>query len=283
MLMDPSALSGTATRAGPASVGSGSVTSGTVAQDSVVSNGVDSGFVVEKRKRDLLELSVGYGLILFVIWAPNPWQRLLYWAALGWVVLTTCVSFEGRRAMGLRIGGLLRSLWVVGVALLMAGIAGVVANRIHTLHLPGGLSMLVERYWAYGIWAFLQQFLLLDFFLLRLLRLLPNRKSAVVAAASLFAIAHVPNPILTPLTLIWGLAACLIFLAYRNLYTLGMAHAILGICIAVTVPGPVDHNMRVGLGYLAYRAPGHHRHRSHRDQIVSTEAWVIAEAATRRS
>jgi hypothetical protein len=34
-----------------------------------------------------------------------------------------------------------------------------------------------------------------------------------------------------------------------------MAHAIMGIAIAITIPGPVDHNMRVGLGYLTYHHP----------------------------
>jgi membrane protease YdiL (CAAX protease family) len=71
-------------------------------------------------------------------------------------------------------------------------------------------------------------------------------------AAVIFAVAHLPSPILTPVTLIWGFAACLLFLRYRNLYPLAMAHAILGISIAITIPGPVDHNMRVGLGYLTY-------------------------------
>jgi hypothetical protein len=104
----------------------------------------------------------------------------------------------------------------------------------------------------------------------------------VIVAAGLFAFAHLPNPILTPLTLIWGLAACLLFLRYRNVYTLAIVHAVFGICIAVTVPGPVDHNMRVGLGYLTYRPHDHH-HRSQKDHIVSTDAWVIADAPTRRS
>ena len=56
-------------------------------------------------------------------------------------------------------------------------------------------------------------------------------------AALLFALAHLPNPILAPITLIWGLAACLLFLRYRNLYPLMIAHAILGITIAITIPG----------------------------------------------
>jgi hypothetical protein len=102
------------------------------------------------------------------------------------------------------------------------------------------------------IWAVLQQFVLQDFFLLRLLRLLPSRSAAVVTAAVLFSIAHIPNPLLTIATLAWGTAACFLFLKYRNLYVLGIAHGILGLCIAISVPNAVHHHMRVGLGYLRY-------------------------------
>jgi hypothetical protein len=45
----------------------------------------------------------------------------------------------------------------------------------------------------------------------------------------------------------------------------------------VVVPDSLHHHMRVGVGYYRY-----HPHRSQRDQIVSTEAWVTAEAPTRR-
>ena len=65
---------------------------------------------------------------------------------------------------------------------------------------------------------------------------------------------HLPNPILTAASFVWGLAACLLFLRYRNLYILAITHAILGITLAMTVPGPVIRNMRVGLGYLTYPA-----------------------------
>ena len=81
-----------------------------------------------------------------------------------------------------------------------------------------------------------------------------------MAAAVLFSAAHVPNPFLMPATLLWGFASCLLFLRYRNLYPLMMAHAILGITVAITIPGPVVHNMRVGLGYLTYRSHMHAPH-----------------------
>ena len=229
-----------------------------------------------------MQLSLAYGLILLALWTPLPWQNLVSLAALAWVMLATGDSFDGWSAMGLTRTGFLPSLWVAGAALLLAAAAVLVAARLHTLHAPAYPTLVFQRYWAYAIWAFLQEFLLLDFFLLRLLRLLPGSTAAVLAATGLFTVAHLPNPILAVLTLLWGLASCRLFLHYRNLYTLAMAHAILGICVAVAIPGPVDHNMRVGLGYLTYRA-GKFTHRSQTDHTVSTQAWVMAEAPTRRS
>jgi membrane protease YdiL (CAAX protease family) len=222
-----------------------------------------------RERHDLRELSIGYGLILLAVWTPHPWQWPVNLAALAWVFMATGVSFDGWSALGLRLSGALRSLWVVGLALLLAAAAVSVADRLHTLHIPGTPMLFVQRYWGYALWAFLQEFLLLSFILLRLLRLLP-RRAAVLAAAGMFAFAHLPNPILTPVTLVWGLAAGLLFLRYRNLYTLALAHAIFGICIATTIPGPVTHHMKVGLGYLMYRPSGHH-HRGQKSWSSSLE------------
>jgi membrane protease YdiL (CAAX protease family) len=145
---------------------------------------------------------------------------------------------------------------VVGAALLLAGGAVLAALELHTLHLPpGGVAAFIKTYWAYALWACFQQLLLQGFFLPRFLGLVRAPRRASALAAGLFALAHLPNPILTPVTLLWGFAACLLFLRYRNLYPLAMAHAIFGITIAITIPGPVIHNMRVGLGYLRYHRP----------------------------
>ena len=241
-----------------------------------------SSVAAASRRRDLIQLSVGYALILLVIWTPSPWQTPLYLAAILWVVLSTWISFDGWEPMGLRVSNPFRPFWIIAASLTFAAIAIAIAARLHTLQLFASPRAFLQRYWGYAIWAFLQQFLLQDFFLLRLLRLVSTRTTAVVVAAFLFALAHLPNPILTPITIVWGLAACLLFLRYRNVYSLAISHAILGISLAITIPGPIDHNMRVGLGYLTYR-PHHTHHRSHSDHIVSTEACVTAAAPTLRS
>lgn len=212
------------------------------------------------RRRALIEIAVAYVLIVVVIWSPRPYQRWMWWVASAAVVAFTCVSFDGFNAMGLRRTNFLRSMWVVGAALLIAGAAIAVAAHVHTLLVPRGLFPFIRAYFAYAIWAFVQQSLLQGFFLLRFMRIFQNLRAAVFAAATLFALAHLPNPVLTPVTLVWSAAACLIFLRYRNLYPLAIAHAIFGIAIAITVPGPVDHNMRVGLGYITYH---HLTHRLH--------------------
>jgi membrane protease YdiL (CAAX protease family) len=215
-------------------------------------SGGESSRAARGKRRDLVELAIAYGLILLVVWTPRRWQSLLWWDAAAAVAIILSIRFDGLEAMGLRAANLLRSLWVVGAALLAAAAAVALASALHTLRLPASPVLFLEKYWAYALWAFAQQFLLQCFFLSRLLRLLPSAKSAALAAAAVFAAAHLPNPILTSVTLVWGFAACLLFLRYRNLYPLAAAHAILGISIAMTVPGPVDHNMRVGLGYLTY-------------------------------
>jgi|SRR5579863_4390332 len=212
------------------------------------------------RARALTEIVVCYLLILIVIWTPRPWQRWLWWVAAASIVVCTCISFDGVRAMGLRPARPLRSAWVAGAALAIAAAAIAIASALHTLVVQPGPFAFTRAYYAYSIWAFAQQFLLQSFFLLRFLRVFAAPRSAALAAAGIFALAHLPNPVLTPITLIWGFAACFVFLRSRNLYTLGIAHAVFGITIALTVPGHVDHNMRVGYSYLTY-----HRH-THRLQ-----------------
>ncbi|MGC1421331.1 MAG: CPBP family intramembrane glutamic endopeptidase [Terracidiphilus sp.] len=229
---------------------------------------------------DIGELLIGYCLILAVIWTPRPLQHWLYYIALGWFIVSILLSFEGWRAMGCCVAGFWRSSWVVGVALILTAIATFFASSLHTLHHPGGPTAWVKTFAGYTLWALAQQLLLQGYFLARLLRIIPRANLAAFITAVVFALAHLPNPILTPLTLIWGLTACLVFIRSRNVYPLAIAHAIFGICVAVTIPASLLHNMRVGLGYLKYRPQPVHL--SHNDHVASTDAWVIAEAPTRR-
>ncbi len=212
----------------------------------------DQPFARRSRRRVLLEIVFVYGFIVVMEWMPLRWHRELWITATVGVALVVRASFEGWQAIGFRKANFRESLWVAGVALAMTAAAFTVSGRLHVLHVPNGFLPYIAIYIPYTIGAILQQFLLQCVILLRLLRLIQRPVMAALVASVLFAMAHLPNPVLTPITLVLGFASCLVFLYYRNIYPLMIAHVILGVAVSMSVPRVVDHNMRVGLGYLQY-------------------------------
>jgi hypothetical protein len=239
-------------------------------------------WISESKTRDAAELAIGYVLIFLAEWFPNSAvQRFLFWFTLAWVIVTTILARPNARTLGLRPSNA-HSVWIVPATVLLGAVCLWMASQLHTLQ-GFSIGTLMGRVRGYIVWSLLQQFMLQNYFLLRLLRLMPSKSATVATAALLFASAHIPNPVLMLATLLWGIAACTLFLRYRDLYSLGVAHCLLGICIAVTVPAHIHHGMRVGLGYLQYRPRVERTHFSQMDQMVSTEAWVIADAVNRCS
>jgi len=201
-------------------------------------------------RRDLIEVILGYGLILAVLWMPEFPQRILSPVAL----LATLAIVLARRPsvhdLGISRRGLGPSFWILPAAVVLAMASLLVAKQIGTLH---PLYKSDFRHIAgYILWTLYQQFLLNDYFMPRLTRLLPSEGAAVGLAAVLFAMAHLPNLPLTTVTLVWGAISCALFRRYRNLYALGLAQGLLGLCFAVCVPDALHHHLRVGLGYLRY-------------------------------
>jgi hypothetical protein len=204
------------------------------------------------RTRDLLELIFGYGLIVGIIWSPEHLQRILSPVAL--VVTLAIVLARCRNPDELGVGrkGLVGSLWILPAALLLSGLSVLLAAKGGTLHplYKGDLKHIA----GYVLWTIYQQFLLQDFFMERLLRLIPNESAAVTFAGTMFAAAHLPGLALTAATLVWGIVSCALFLRYRNLWMLGLAQGLLGLCFAICVPDWLHHHLRVGLGYLRYHS-----------------------------
>ena len=200
--------------------------------------------------RDLVELVLGYGLILFILWMPDFPQRILSPLAL---IVTFAVVMARRPSLDdLGIGGrgLAPSFWILPAAILLAIASLMVAKQIGTLHSLYKADF--KHIGGYILWTLYQQFLLNDYFMPRLTRLLRSESAAVGLAAVLFATAHLPNLPLTAATLVWGAISCALFRRYRNLYALGLAQGLLGIGFAVCVPDALHHHLRVGLGYLRY-------------------------------
>ncbi|HLY40237.1 MAG TPA: CPBP family glutamic-type intramembrane protease [Terracidiphilus sp.] len=221
---------------------------------------------------DVVELLISYALILSANWTPNPVRQQFYWMAAVWIGGSTAVSFIRSRSIEFRMTGFRRSLWIVGVALVVASAAVAIAANAHTLQQPYGPMDGAEAFAGYAVWAIAQQWLLLGYFLPRVAQRTPREGRAAAIVAGAFAVAHLPNLILAVMALLWGLAAGFLFLRFRSIVTLGFAHAILGIAVAVSIPGPVLHNMRVGLAYLQYQRPAE-TGLEHDDHRVTKVMW----------
>jgi membrane protease YdiL (CAAX protease family) len=203
------------------------------------------------RARDLLELVIGYGAIIGVIWSPEHLQRILSPIVL---VMTLAMLLSRRRTrddLGLGGRGFVRSLWILPAAAALAGVSVLVAARIGTLHPLYKADF--AHISSYVMWTIYQQILLQDLFMDRLLGLL-SPEAALAVSGILFAAAHLPSLALTGATLVWGIVSCVLFRRYHNVWVLGVAQGLFGLCFAVCVPDALHHHLRVGLGYLRYRS-----------------------------
>ncbi len=124
------------------------------------------------------------------------------------------------------------------------------AWRGGALHPAFGPDTRPWQYFAYSVWALFQQFVLQSYFFVRLEFIVGNSRRAVAVCAALFSLLHIPNPFLMLITLAAGLVFCELFRRHRSLYPLGLAHAVCGLCIAMTLSTNLHYGMRVGQGFL---------------------------------
>ncbi len=204
------------------------------------------------RARDLIELALGYGLIIGIIWSPDSVQSILSPVALVATLTVVLIRRPSRDDLGFGARGLARSLWILPAAAALTLVSVLIAAKIGTLHPLYKASF--GHVAGYVLWTIYQQFLLQDYFMERLLGIGLSGSSTVVLAGVLFASAHMPNLALTAATLVWGIVSCWLFRRYHNIWALGLAQGVLGLCFAICVPDSLHHHLRVGLGYLRYRS-----------------------------
>ncbi len=203
--------------------------------------------------RTLAELSLGFIAIMIVLWLPTHEQLIFGPVAL--LIPAALVLFNRPSAHELGLGWrpLLSSLWILPAAVALSAIGIFLAQGAGIFH---GLDKPdLAHVSGYVMWTIYQQFLLQDYFMPRLTRLL-STDAAIAVAAVLFSAAHLPNVPLTIATLLWGVVSCVLFRRYRSLYVIGVAQGILGLCFAMCVPDVFLHHMRVGLGYFHYHPVG---------------------------
>ena len=69
---------------------------------------------------------------------------------------------------------------------------------------------------------------------------------SILLVASVFAIFHLPNPVLAAVTLVGGLIWAAIYQREANLFALAASHMVASISLAMALPLNVINGLRVG-------------------------------------
>lgn len=204
------------------------------------------------RSTIFLELAFAYTLILITVWTAHKAQRVLWYVTAAWFLLSLLMSWRRGEPLGFAHLPVRMTAFTVLLTLVIAVSMAAIAYAVGTLHGLFGVRRPLLHASAYLLWALAQQYIQQSYFFARIEQLTSNGPLATSITALLFGLAHLPNPVLVPVTLLGGWILSELFRRYRSLYPLAVAHGLIGLAIAISVPDHIHHHMRVGLGYLRY-------------------------------
>lgn len=131
-----------------------------------------------------------------------------------------------------------------GAALLLIVAAGWFLNRsIFAGHFNA-------RYLLLPFWALLQQYALNGFINRRAQLALGKGWKSIALVAVIFALLHLPNPLLAMLTLIGGVIWATAYQRQPNLFALALSHTAVSLTLALTVSANLLNSLRVGFKYF---------------------------------
>jgi hypothetical protein len=108
----------------------------------------------------------------------------------------------------------------------------------------------VEQGLVYFGWSAAQQLVYQSMIYAPLRRTMTNANVAVGLSGVAFALAHAPNPILVPATLLWGAASCLLFERCRSIWGLALLQLMLSSMLFWVSPPGLHRNFTIGPYYF---------------------------------
>ena len=204
------------------------------------------------------------GGIFLIIWVLRfsywgPYLSTLAGIISGLVFLSGFFVHEDTlKDLGIRVDNLAKSFKEVGVATIFC-IAAILCIFMfyRDSYRHHDLGRVLLDLLGYIFWGSLQQFALNSFLYLRLRKILANNYAAIISAAAIFSLLHVPNVALVIFTSIGGLLFCFLFSRNRNIFALGVMHGTVAIvALTLLVPGLMS-DFRVGRqGFERYNTYG---------------------------
>lgn len=201
----------------------------------------------------LIEALAFSGYVSWYIWQLQAaaWYSWIVFPV--WLIASFLSSRDTPRSIGWRTDNL-RSATKLFSKVLAPCALGVVLVGFLFGGLHRSIVPLLEPRHLFGYMAFclLQQVGLNSLVTNRLLATIGNPVRASLVAALLFALLHLPNPVLVPVTAIGGFLMAWLFAKERNILPLAIWQGILGTLVWWAFPVAWHHAMRVGPGFYHF-------------------------------
>ena len=200
----------------------------------------------------LVEPALMFLLIMLYIWrlraVHQPWAPAIFCLML----ISHYRHGESPRDLGFRAVNFRACFTIFSPALLFVSLVllacGILLETMRSLDLEHALI----GFLSYCLWGLFQQYLLNAYFVNRMLAGSANPVHAAAMGAACFACAHTPNWFLMIVAFVTGYCAARVWIQYRNLWFLGLAHGAIGLLLYLVVPDSISHHLSVGPGWFGH-------------------------------
>ena len=152
---------------------------------------------------------------------------------------------ESARDVGFRWDNFVAAVKLLLLPTLAAIVIVVLVSRNLSPRDPGRWRFLLVP-----LWALFQQYALQGYINRRAQIIFGTGWTSAIVVGLLFAVIHLPNPVLFALTLAGGTIWAFIYQRTPNLFALALSHAVVSVSVALLFPPEWINSLRVGFKYF---------------------------------
>lgn len=200
-----------------------------------------------KEVAGMLEAFAMFAIIMAYIWKLRFTHPDFWIVPVILILISHVLHHERAPELGFRTGDFWKCLRKFGPVLILLMVAMLSTAVFLGTMRPIGFEQAGLSFALYLPWGLFQQYLLNGYFLKRFDTALSPITAGVLTSV-LFSAVHSPNRFLMVITPVAAYVAIVVYRRYRNLYFLGLAHAIIGVLLFLAVPDSLSHHLNVGPG-----------------------------------